>query len=281
MRETMLIAPLAVKLGRRHRADGSHTGILMPPSDVTEDAILGGRVRVRQPARGYRVNVDTLLLAASLPQDRIRNGARIAEPCCGVAAALLAVAAGHTHSAEAEFVGIERDPLYAELARENATINRQAHRVRIVEADALDPSADFGAFDHVLLNPPYDAEGAGRPPNETKRTAFVSERPILDWIKVWSNRMTANSNLTLIHRAHRLGEILAALDGRLGGVEVFPIRPNAHASASRVIVRAWKGSRAPLKLFAGLDLHPEDSATEKFTPEADAILRGEAHIRFG
>jgi tRNA1(Val) A37 N6-methylase TrmN6 len=277
----MLIAPPAVKLGIGYRADGSHMD-LTPRNDITEDAILGGRVRVRQPAHGYRVNVDTLLLAATLAPERIRgSGARVAEPCCGVAAALLAVASGCSHPADVEFVGIEREPSYVALARENAKLNRQAHRVQIIEADALDPSADFGVFDHVLLNPPYDCEGEGRAPGEAKRAAFVGDRPVEDWVKVWSNRMAAHSSLNLIHRASRLGEILAALEGRLGGAEIFPVRPNAHASASRVIVRAWKGSRAPLRLFAGLDLHPSNGALDKYAPEAEAILRGEAQIRFG
>ena len=252
----------------------------MAETDITEDAILGGRVRIRQPARGYRVNVDTLLLAATLPDARI-GGGRVAEPCCGVAAALLAVATGCKREGGIEFVGIERDPLYARLARENVDLNGQAHRMNIVEADALDPHVDFGMFDRVLFNPPYDSADEGRPPAEDKRAAFIADCPVGDWIKVWSNRMTAHSNLTLIHRAHRLGEILAALEGRLGGVEVFPVRPTADAKARRVIVRAHKGSRAPLKLFAGIDLHPADDSKDKYTPQAEAILRGEAHIGFG
>jgi len=49
--------------------------------------------RVRQPARGYRVNVDTLLLAATLPRAVIGvEATRVAEPGCGVGAALLAMA---------------------------------------------------------------------------------------------------------------------------------------------------------------------------------------------
>jgi tRNA1(Val) A37 N6-methylase TrmN6 len=252
----------------------------MAEPEITEDALLGGRIRIRQPKSGYRVNVDTLLLAATLPQERI--GGRIVEPCCGVGAALLALAVGYNREGEEpEFVGIEREPLYAQLARENVELNGQAHRAKIIEADALDPHADFGLFDRVLFNPPYDNADEGRPPAEGKRAAFIADRPILDWIKGWSNRMGSHSNMTLIHRAHRLGEILAALEGRLGGVEVFPIRPSAGAKARRVIVRAWKGSRAPLKLFAGLDLHPSDDAKEKYTPQAEAILRGEAHIGFG
>jgi tRNA1(Val) A37 N6-methylase TrmN6 len=248
----------------------------MQDYDITEDTLLGGRICIRQPKRGYRVNVDTLLLAATLPN---AGGGRVVEPCCGVAAALLAVAA--KAEAEAGFVGIERDAAYASLARQNVELNSQTARVEIIEGDALDPSANFGLFDCVLFNPPYDAPGEGRAPGEGKRAAFVAERPIGDWIKIWANRMRANSSLTLIHRAHRLGDILAALDGRLGGAAVFPVRPSARAKASRVIVRAWKGSRAPLTLLAGLDLHPGDGRTDKYTPEADAILRGDAHIALG
>ena len=35
------------------------------------------------------------------------------------------------------------------------------------------------------------------------------------------------------------------------------------------------------KLFRGLDLHPDDASKDKYTPEAEAILRGEAAISFG
>lgn len=270
MRRSSSVPPVARK-GR--------TGFMAEP-EITEDALLNGRIRIRQPARGYRVNVDTLLLAATLADVR-GDGVRVVEPCCGVAAALLAVATGLSHSGDVAFVGIEREPGYAALARQNVELNGQAHRFSIICADALDSSAEFGLFDHVLFNPPYDPEGEGRAPSEAKRAAYIADRPIDDWIKVWSNRMRAQASLTLIHRAHRLGEILAALDGRLGGVEIFPIRPSAHAKAHRVIVRARKGSRAPLKLLAGLDLHPSDDASEKYTAQAEAILRGDAHIHFG
>ena len=57
---------------------------------------------------------------------------------------------------------------------------------------------------------------------------------------------------------------------------VYPIRPRTDAPARRVLVRARKGSRGPLVLLRGLDLH--DRSDAKFTPEADAIFRGEAVI---
>ena len=34
---------------------------------VTDDSLLGGRVALRQPAEGYRVAIDPVLLAAAVP----------------------------------------------------------------------------------------------------------------------------------------------------------------------------------------------------------------------
>lgn len=250
--------------------------------ELTEDALLDGRIRIRQPKRGYRVNVDTLLLAAAHPPASIRcDDTRAVEVCCGVGAALAAVSTRYDRDGRIEFLGIERDPATAALARENIVLNGQAHRTKIIEADALDPHADFGLFDYVFFNPPYDMPGEGRAPAPERQNAYISERPIGDWIKVWSNRMRGYGQLTLIHRAHRLGEIIDALDGRLGGVQVFPIFPCAGKPARRVIVRARKGSKAPLKLFQGLTLHPSDESKDKYTPEAEAILRGDAYIWIG
>lgn len=254
----------------------------MAEPEITEDALLGGRIRIRQPKRGYRVNVDTLLLAATLPGDTTSVGPLV-ELGCGVGAALVAVAKSHEAREPGAYklVGIEQDPLYARLARENVSLNGLSHCVTIVEGDALSPPAELTGFERVFFNPPYDEPGDGREPAPARRSAYIAQQPIGDWVKVWSNRMGSHSNMTLIHRAHRLGEILAAFEGRLGGVEIFPIRPSAGAKARRVIVRARKGSRAPLKLFAGLDLHPSGDAKEKYTPQAEAILRGEADLLFG
>ena len=51
------------------------------PAGWTTDRLLGGRLILRQPARGYRVAVDTVLLAAAVPA---RPGARLVELGAGV-----------------------------------------------------------------------------------------------------------------------------------------------------------------------------------------------------
>lgn len=241
--------------------------------ELTEDTLLGGRIRVRQPKRGYRVNADTLLLAAAV---ETAPGMRLLEAGCGVGAALIAVAA---RTENARFVGVERDANMAAIARENLAMNGMSTVAEIVTGDVLGRDANHRPFDGVFFNPPFDAEGEGRAPSQARRHAYIAEEPIERWIAALADRLAGGAALTLIHRAHKLPEIVSALEGRLGGIEILPIRPRAEEPAKRVLVRARKGSRAPLKLLKGLDLH--DASGAKHTPEAEALLRGETTLIWG
>ena len=53
-------------------------------AETTENRLLGGRVRLRQPARGYRAGMDAALLAAAVP---VAPGQRLIEAGCGVGGA--------------------------------------------------------------------------------------------------------------------------------------------------------------------------------------------------
>jgi len=229
---------------------------------LTADRLLGGRVVVRQPAQGYRVNADTILLAAA-----VEPGDRLMEAGCGVGAALLCAAA---RLPEATFVGVERDPVYAALARDNT-----AHepRISVLQGDAL--TCEAGVFDGVFCNPPYDDPAQGRPPAPSRQAAKSAEVSLDVWIGALANRLRGGAALTMIHRAAALPAILKAVDGRLGGAEVLPIRPFAGAAARRVLVRARKGSRAPFALLAGLALHQDDGA---FTDAAQAVFTDAAAL---
>ena len=55
-----------------------------------------------------------------------------------------------------------------------------------------------------------------------------------------------------------------------------PIHPFADAPAKRVLVRAVKSGKAPLRLLPPLVLHARGGP--KHTPQAEAILRGEAGL---
>ena len=116
----------------------------------TENGLLGGRVRLLQPARGYRVAVDAVLLAAAVDA---RSGQHILDLGAGVGAVGLCLAA---RVPDCSVVGIELQPELAALATRNATLNAAGDRLRTIVHDLAKPlPPDLGAFDHVVTNPPY------------------------------------------------------------------------------------------------------------------------------
>ena len=108
----------------------------MPEADavIAEDALLGGRVRLRQPRRGHRAGTDAVLLAALAAP---REGETVYDLGAGVGAVGLAIAA----RAAARVVFVEREPVLAALCRENIALNRLEARARVIEADLLAPAA--------------------------------------------------------------------------------------------------------------------------------------------
>src|SRR5215208_6092627 len=81
---------------------------------VTDDAVLGGRLRLRQPRRGHRVGHDAILLAAA---SRGRRGDHVVDLGAGVGAAGLALA---RRVPGLSVTLVEIDPGLAALAAENA-----------------------------------------------------------------------------------------------------------------------------------------------------------------
>lgn len=241
--------------------------------DVTEDGLLDGRVRLRQPREGYRAGMDAALLAAACDAD---PGARVIEAGCGAGAALLAAAARRP---AASFTGVERDPQALALARENIALNGLSARV---EAAAGDVNAGFRAlglepFDAALANPPFfDDPGALRAPHPAKTGAWMAEEGLSAWTAFLMKAVREGGTITLIHRADRLADLLALLSAKCGSFRIRPVHPFADAPAKRVLVRALKTGKAPLVLLPPLVLHEREGG--KHSARAEAVLRGEADL---
>lgn len=253
---------------------------------VTDDAFLGGAVRVLQPARGYRAGLDAVLLAAAAP---IVGGALadVLDAGSGIGTVGLCVA---SRCPGARVTLVEREPVLANLARENAARNGLADRTTVVVADlslggsvahggSTPPGLRPAAFDHLLANPPYRIAGTGTAARGLKRAAHEHGRGDLDrWLAALVTLARAGATLTLIHEAAALPEILAACDGRFGGLVVLPVAPKIGQPANRVIVQGRKASRAPLQLLAPFIVHGDG---QTFTPLAEAVLRHGAALPIG
>lgn len=242
---------------------------------LTDDAFLCGRLRLWQPARGYRAATDPVLLAAACPA---QPGQAVLDLGCGAGAAALCLA---VRVPGLRLAGVELQPGYAALARANALRNGLAFEVAEADVAAIPPALRRG-FDQVIANPPYYAPGGSRSPVPARETALrEADRPLADWIAAARARLVPGGWLTLILGADRLGDALAALAGRLGSVAVLPLAPRAGRPAGRVLIRARKGGRAALRLLAPFVIHSGAAHAgdrEDYTPEAEAVLRGGAAI---
>jgi tRNA1(Val) A37 N6-methylase TrmN6 len=241
--------------------------------DVTEDRLLDGRVRLRQPARGYRAGMDAAMLAAACDAG---PGERVLEAGCGPGAALLAAAARRP---QAVFVGLERDAGAGALARENVALNGFADRVEIIAGDVQAGFRALGlpVFDAVLANPPFfDDPDELRGPAAEKAGAWMADGGLAAWAGFLLKAVREGGTITVIHRADRLGDLLALLGEKAGSFRVRPVHPFADAPAKRVLVRAVKTGKAPLVLLPPLVLHDRDGG--KHSAQAEAILRGEAGL---
>jgi len=235
---------------------------------TSDDTLLGGRVKLRQPRDGYRVAIDPVLLAASVPA---READRVLDIGCGTGAASLCLA---TRVPGCRVIGLERDADVARLATENIARNDFADRFSMVEGDLLHPPASLapGSFTQVMANPPFlEAARASASLVAARATAAVeSEAMLADWIDFALAMLRDKGTLTLIHRADRLGDLLAALSGRAGGIIVFPLWPGEGKPAKRILLQAKKGNAAPMTLAQGLILHRADGRNSE---AAEAILR--------
>jgi tRNA1(Val) A37 N6-methylase TrmN6 len=245
------------------------------PAD-TADSLLGGRIALRQPASGYRVAIDPVLLAAAVPV-----AGAVLDVGCGVGAAALCYAA---RVPGARVTGLELRADWAALAEENARANGMAERVQIVCGDLLQPPSALpaGGFDEVMANPPYlpAARADMRKPPADAPATVEGEAKLADWIAFCLSMSAPKGGVTLIQRADRLDEILFHLQGKAGGVVVFPLWPRAPGEAGgedarRVIVHARKGSKAPTRLAAGLALHSDGGG---YSAAAERVLRDGAAL---
>jgi tRNA1(Val) A37 N6-methylase TrmN6 len=243
----------------------------MPDETASEDAVLGGRLVLRQPLRGHRVGHDAILLAAATSA---RSGDHAVDLGSGVGGAGLALA---RRIEGLNVTLVEIDPVLTRLAAENAQRNGLADRARAVCLDAESSAADFiasglapGSAACVLMNPPFNvAQQPSR--DQARRLAHAASEGTLErWLRAAARLLRADGVVTLIWRADGLADVLAALARDFGAIAVLPVHPKPGAAAIRVLVRATKGSRGPLALLPSFLLA---DAGGKPTAAAEAVLR--------
>jgi len=236
--------------------------------DTSEDAFLGGRLRLRQLRSGHRAGHDAMLLAAATSA---RPGGRVVDFGAGVGAAGLALA---RRVAGLDLALVEIDATLADLARHNAAANAIAADVIVLdveqgaEAFAAARLAPDSA-DVVLMNPPFNDGARHRAsPDSARASAHIAgEDTLARWVHAARRVLKSGGVLTMIWRADGIAEVLAALDRGFGSLAILPVHGEAGGPAIRILVRAVKGGRAPTQILPALMLNDESGVPNKQVQE--------------
>ncbi|MDD3371542.1 MAG: methyltransferase [Alphaproteobacteria bacterium] len=239
----------------------------MTEPSTTLNGILNQRVMLEQPAEGYRVAIDTVLLAAAVPA---LTGDAVLDLGCGVGGAMLCVAC-RVPGLRGTGIDIQQD--LVDLCVRNIARNGFASGLSARRADATALPEDLnGLFDHAMMNPPYHDEACHDvSSNEVKRTANAAKSGDLPlWIASARAALKPSGTLTIIHRADKRGDILSCLEKGFGNVAVFSPQPRSGMPSKRIIIAARKDAPFVVHDDIPFVLHTD---TGSYTEEAESIFR--------
>ena len=240
--------------------------------------MLGGRVRLLQPVDGYRAGTDPVVLAAAVAA---KPGQSVLELGCGAAPGLCCLGA---RVPGVRLAGLELQPGYADLARQNLARNGLEGTVWI--GDLGTPPSEMKAlsFDHVFANPPYFEAGKRVVADGSDREiALAGDTPLAEWVICAAKRLKPRGYATFIQRAERLPELLSAMSGRLGAVELLPLLPREGRPPRLILVRGRKDGRAPFRFHAGQVIHAgprHEEPGNHYTDRFERVMMQGAALEF-
>lgn len=240
-----------------------------PDPGWTRDKIPACDRFVFQPARdGYRFNLDSILLSDFAlrcmphPADFLDLGAG-----SGVCAFWL-----QAHFPQAVGCGLETDENACRAARTAAALQGLCRHLEFIHGDlAHEKSLLPGdAFDLVVSNPPYYAEGGRKSRTASLLRARHDDGAFLQGAFACARRVLhAAGVLALVLPARRLPEMLAAAaDVKLEPFRLQMVHPRAGQPANRVLAAFVKARRHPLEILPPLVVHEENG----YTPVLREIL---------
>ncbi len=241
------------------------------PGRGEPDRLAFASLAVRQPRRGYRFSVDSVLLAD------------FAAPLCGESALDLGTGSGivllllaRLCPALSRGVGVELQPELFELARANVEANGLSGRLRAVLGDFRGkvPGAPAGSFDLVVSNPPYRPVGEGRrnPDRQKEIARHEVACTMADLFRAAARFLSPKGRFVALGLPRRLPEMLGLASA--SGI---------HAETLR-FVHPLPGRPANLLLFAGSRRRGEGprvlpplfvcDAPGRYSAETVAVFRG-------
>ena len=250
-------------------------------ADITLDALYDGALMLYQPKKGFRVNLDTVLLAAAADRNA-RNTIEIGAGAGGVSLALA------QQCPQMAVTAVELDPMMAALLNRNIAKNNLSDQVDAVMADGLmDAPIWAGQHDQVVMNPPYH-DAASTPSQDAQKSMAKAAHDLTPWIDAGRKALKHKGRLVMISRGDRVDHIITALTANFGEITLRPVfgrpvfvgpddAPPDDTPAKRVLISARLGVRGGAEILPPVIIHRGEKG-DALTPMMAAIEKGQASI---
>jgi len=236
--------------------------------EETVDEILSGRLKIRQSRRGYRFNLDSLILAHFTSAGA---GSMNLDMGCGngIIALVLANRFPQTH-----WHGLEIQKGLATLARKNVEQNGLDGQVIVDEGDAREYKRIYKPhmFDNIVFNPPYRRMNSGRmnPLQEKAVARHEVSGSLAQFLTAAKYILKPKGRVFTIYPATRLVEMISLF--RQSDIEPKRMKlvfSDSASDAEFVLIEGRNSAREELKIESPLYIYKE---YKKYTPSMKQIF---------
>ncbi|OPL07484.1 MAG: hypothetical protein AVO33_05010 [delta proteobacterium ML8_F1] len=236
--------------------------------EVVDDLQRDG-LKIIQNQEYFKFGIDAVLLSYFF---RIKKGGVAVDFGTGTGILPLLLSA---KTQAGKIIGVEIDPVMADMATRSVEMNRLENRILIKNCDIKTVSLELGrhTVDAVVCNPPYFKISEGiQNPNPNKALARHEVRVTLeDIIREAQLILKPGGNLYMIHRPGRLAEMITLLhEYGLEPKEIQMISPKVHKPPNMFLIRANKGGARELRFLPHLVVYNDQG---EFTREIHQIYK--------
>lgn len=234
-------------------------------SALTKNSILNGYIEIYQPKHGFRVGIDSILLASS-----VEKYSKCMEFGSGSGIILVYLSKRFPDS---KVFGIEKNIDLVNLAKKNLKYNKINKNTAEVEQSNLDDQSflknNNNSFDRIIMNPPYFSPEKVIMTKNTIKASARYEYDINKWFTAAYKKLKPRGFLNFIFRTENLDLILNNLYPKWGDIKIYPLWPKKHIKSKLMIVQAKKNAKSGVQILPGLVLHNNDGS---YTKACDKIL---------
>lgn len=213
--------------------------------------------RIIQDPKRFCFGIDAVILSGFA---EVRKGEKVIDLCTGTGIVPILLEAKTEGSS---FTGLEIQKESAEMAKRSVLMNDLQDKVFIDEGDVKNVDALYkpASFDVVTVNPPYMNDGGGLKNDFSPKT--IARHEVLctleDIVSASRRLLKPNGRLYMIHRPHRLTDIIVALRKyRLEPKKIRFVHSFTDREPTMVLIEALSNGKPMVKVLPPLIVYKDE-----------------------